>query len=91
VPRFGQHLQAPGPEFGGTQQYRGEIIEHGQRGNEKVVVVEMQRAYDLPELTLARRTWRFNPNSGEIMLEDEFAFFGASCEVEEAFMTWRAG
>jgi hypothetical protein len=88
VPRIGGHLQAPGPEFGGSQQYHGEIVDHGQVGDEKFVVIDFQQAYDMPMLTRARRRLRLEASSGEIVLEDEFAFSSAPLDIEEAFVTW---
>ena len=88
VPRIGGKLQSPGPEFGGHQRYRGEIVEHAERDDEKSVVIDFQRAYDLPALTSARRTLRLAPNTGETLLEDVFAFDGEPLGVEESFVTW---
>jgi hypothetical protein len=90
VPRIGGRLQAPGPEFGGRRQFHGAIVEHGEREGMKRAVIELQRAYDLPELTLARRTLTLNPRSGAALLEDEFAFAGPPLPIEEAFITWGA-
>jgi len=84
VPRIGSKLQSPGPEFGGRRRYHGEIVEHG----EKFVVIDLHQAYELPALTLARRTLRLMPDTGETLLEDTFAFDGAPLEIEEAFVTW---
>jgi len=88
VPRIGGHLQAPGPEWNGHQQYHGVIVEHSERDDEKSVVIDFHRAYDLPALTLARRTLRLLPNTGETTLEDVFAFDGPPLDIEEAFVTW---
>lgn len=88
VPRIGGHLQAPGPEWNGHQQYHGVIVEHSERDDEKSVVIDFHRAYDLPALTLARRTLRLLPNTGEIFLEDVFGLDGEPLEIEEAFVTW---
>lgn len=85
VPRFGGALQASGPEFGGTQQFYGTIIEHGERDGKKVAVVEFHHAYDLPELKKAVRTLTFDPITGEIELVDEF---DTTLEVEETFVSW---
>jgi len=88
VPRIGGRLQSPGPEFGGRQQHHGLIVEHGQRAGEKFVVIDFHHAYDLPALTLARRTLRLNPHTGEVFLEDVFAFDGPPLAIEEALVTW---
>jgi hypothetical protein len=90
VPRIGGRLQAPGPEFGGRRQFHGAIVERGERDGQKYTVIELQRAYDLPELTLARRTLTLDPHSGAALLEDEFAFDGPPLPIEEAFVTWGA-
>ncbi len=88
VPRIGGHLQAPGPEWNGHQQYHGVIVEHSERADEKSVVIDFHPAYDLPALTLARRTLRLAPQTGETTLDDVFAFDGPPLAVEEAFLTW---
>ncbi len=88
VPRIGGQLQAPGPEFGGCQQYRGMIVHHESAADAKSVVIDFHRAYDLPALTQARRILRLNPDTGETLLEDCFAFDGAALPIEEAFLTW---
>lgn len=88
VPRIGGCLQTPGPEFGGGEQYRGEIGAYGESGREKYVVIDFHKAYALPALTLARRWLRLAPGSGEALLEDVFEFEGKPLEVEEAFVTW---
>jgi hypothetical protein len=88
VPRIGGQLQAPGPEFGGRQQFHGVIVGHGERDGAGYVQIELQRAYDLPELKLARRTLRLDRSSGVVLLEDEFAFEGLPLPVEEALVTW---
>jgi len=88
VPRIGGQLQAPGPEFGGRRQFYGTIVEHGSTGREKFVVIDFHTAYDLPTLTLARRTLRFDPGNGETTLDDQFAFDGDPLTIEEAFVTW---
>lgn len=87
VPRIGGKLQSPGPEFGGLRRYHGVIVDHGERGGEKYVVIDIHPAYELPTLTRARRTLRLL-EAGETMLEDEFAFEGAPLDIEEAFVTW---
>ncbi len=88
VPRFGGQLQAPGPEFGGRRQFHGTIVETGQRDGVKYAVIEFHQAYDLPALTLARRTLELGPD-GAVSLRDEFRFDGAPLAVEEAFVTWQ--
>ncbi|MGC8782747.1 MAG: heparinase II/III domain-containing protein, partial [Anaerolineae bacterium] len=71
VPVIGGRLQAPGPEFGGRRQYHGVVVACEAGPDEKRAVVEFQRAYDLPALTLARRTLRLDPATGDLLLEDE--------------------
>lgn len=88
VPRIAGQLQQPGPEFGGSRQYHGKIIAHGEEGAEKVFVIDLQPAYSAPDLLLARRTLRLNPASGVASLEDVFDFSGPPQDVEEAFATW---
>ena len=88
VPRIGGQLQAPGPEFGGVRRFYGEIVEHGQRGAIKYAVVDFHKAYDIPALTRARRTFEFDAATGALALRDEFAFDGPPLAVEEAFTTW---
>ncbi len=90
VPRIDGRLQAPGPEFGGCQQFHGRIVEHGQQGEIKFVVVDFHAAYDLPALTQARRTLRLDITSGVVTLEDAFAFATEALPIEEAFVTWFA-
>jgi len=88
VPRIGDKLQSPGPEFGGLRRYHGVIADHGERDGEKYVVIDFHAAYELPTLTRARRLLRLMPQTGETLLEDEFAFEGAPLDIEEAFVTW---
>jgi hypothetical protein len=88
VPRIGGQLQAPGPEFGGRREFHGTILEHGQRGGQKYVVIEFHKAYNVAGLTGARRTLELDVASGVVMLADGFAFEGAPLTVEEAFSTW---
>lgn len=88
VPRIGGQLQSPGPEFGGHQQFHGKIIAHSADEQEKVVVIDFQSAYNLPELTLARRTLSLAPDTGEVLLQDAFEAEDRPVEVEEAFVTW---
>jgi len=88
VPRIGGQLQSPGPEFGGRQRYRGQIVDHGREGGEKYVRIEFQGAYDLPTLRLAQRVLALDPATGLVRLDDEFGFAGEPLEVEEALVTW---
>lgn len=88
VPRLGSQLQAPGPEFGGRQQFHGTLVEVGPRGSHKVAVIDFHAAYDLPDLRGARRTLDLDPHTGEVTLTDEFRFASAPLPVEEAFSTW---
>ena len=88
VPRIGGQLQAPGPEFGGRQQYHGTVVATEAGPDGKLAIIDFHHAYDLPSLTLARRTLRLDPKNGDVSLEDTFAFDGAALEIEEAFVTW---
>ena len=88
VPRIGGQLQAPGPEFGGMRQYHGNIIEHGEKDGLNFAMIDIHPAYNLPGLKLARRRLTFDPLSGEVTLEDEFAFSGETMAIEEALVTW---
>ncbi|GAB4523124.1 MAG: hypothetical protein OHK0046_36430 [Anaerolineae bacterium] len=88
IPRIGGQMQQPGREFGGTQQFYGTIVEHGERDGLKYAVIDFHTAYKLPELTLARRTLTLNPATGEAAVEDVFEFAGEPLPVEEAFVTW---
>lgn len=91
VPRIGGALQSPGPEFGGRRQFHGRIVEDGLAngpGAEKYAVIEFAGAYALPALASARRRLSLAPGTGEVLLEDVFAFHGAPLDVEEALMTW---
>jgi hypothetical protein len=88
VPRIGGQLQHPGPEFGGSKQYRGTIVEHSARDGAKFVVIDMQGAYAIAGLKLARRTLQLSPLIGEISLADQFAFDETPLSIEEAFLTW---
>lgn len=88
IPVIGGHMQQPGPEFGGRKQYHGEIVEHGERDGAKFAVVDFHAAYDLPELTRARRTLTLDPQTGAATIHDSFAFAGDPLPIEEAFVTW---
>jgi hypothetical protein len=88
VPRIGGHLQMPGPKFGQGRLEHGKILSQGRAGAMKAVVMDIQRVYGLPELTLARRTLELDERNGEVRLEDRFEFSGSPLEVEEAFVTW---
>ena len=88
LPRIGGHMQQPGPEFGGHQQYHGTIIDHGERNGEKFTVVDFHTAFDLAALTLARRSLTLNPQTGEANIHDTFTFTGAALPIEESFVTW---
>jgi hypothetical protein len=88
VPVIGGRLQAPGPEFGGRRQFHGAIIACETGLDEKSVVIDFHRAYDIPTLSLARRSLKLNPRNGELLLEDRFAFDGEALPIEEAFVTW---
>jgi hypothetical protein len=88
VPRIGGQLQSPGPEFGGSRRFYGTIVEHGQRGAVKSVVIDFQTAYDAPSLTQARRTLELDATTGALALADDYAFDGDALDIEEAFSTW---
>jgi hypothetical protein len=88
VPCIGGQMQQPGPEFGGKQQYYGTIVERGEKDGIKFIVVDFHTAYDIPELTLARRTLSLNTATGEATIQDSFAFDGDAMPIEEVFVTW---
>ncbi len=88
VPRIDGAMQQPGPEFGGHKQFHGTIIEHGMEGDCKFVTLDFHTAYDLPNLTLARRKIQLNPTNGEATIHDRFEFEGDVLPIEEAFVTW---
>jgi hypothetical protein len=88
VPRIDGRLQAPGPEFGGQQQFHGTIIERGRRGSTKYAVIDFHTAYDLPGLRRARRTLELHAQTGVVTLTDEFDFAALPLAIEEAFSTW---
>lgn len=88
IPRIGGHLQQHGREFGGTRQFFGTIIEHGERDGRKIVVVDFHTAYDLPQLTRAQRTLSLDANTGVAQLTDTFVFAGEPLPIDECFVTW---
>jgi len=88
VPQIGNHLQMPGPEFGGKKKYYGKIEEIGETEGAKFAIIDLKPAYDIPELELARRRFTFIPSTGEVVLEDEIGFSGAALPIEEALVTW---
>lgn len=88
IPTIGGHMQQPGPEFGGSQQYHGTFVANGERDGAKFVTVDFHTAYDLPALTQARRTLTLNPASGVATIEDTFTFDDEPLPIEEAFVTW---
>lgn len=88
IPRIGGMMQQPGPEFGGRRQFYGTIIDYGERDGKKYATVDFHTAYDIPELTLARRTVTLNVVTGEATIEDNFAFASNPLPIEEAFVTW---
>lgn len=88
VPRIDGQLQQAGPEFGGHAHHYGTIVEQGQRDEQKVAVIDFHTAYEVPSLTMARRTLSLDPANGQLRLEDEFTFDGEALPVEEAFVTW---
>jgi len=88
VPRIGDHLQMPGPEFGGSKKYHGKIIEHAKTDGGKFVAIDLHPAYDIPSMKLAHRRLTFTKAGGEVLLDDQFAFLGEALSIEEAFITW---
>ncbi|MFZ6031227.1 MAG: heparinase II/III domain-containing protein [Chloroflexota bacterium] len=88
VPCIGGQLQSPGPEFGGRRRFYGTIVEQGQSGEAKKVVIDFHTAYDLPALVLARRTLTLDA-AGVVCLHDRFEFQDDPLEIEEAFVTWK--
>jgi hypothetical protein len=88
IPRIGGHMQQPGPEFGGKQQYHGTIIDCGERDGQKYAVIDFHTAYDLPQLTLARRTFTLETATGAVVMHDIFTFDGEPLLIEEVFVTW---
>ena len=81
-------MQQPGREFGGNKQFYGTIVECGERDEQKYVIVDFHTAYNIPELTLARRTLSLDFATGEAVIHDLFGFEGNPQPVEEAFVTW---
>jgi hypothetical protein len=55
-------------------------------GKEKRVVMEIARAYDLPELESLRRT--ITLSGDEAVIEDRISFSESEQIVEEAFVVW---
>lgn len=88
LPIIGGHMQQPGPEFGGSQQYHGTIVDYGEQDAKKYAVVDFHTAYDIPELTLARRTLTLDSKTGSATIHDSFEFSGDALPIEEAFVTW---
>lgn len=88
IPRIGGQMQQPGPEFGGSRQYHGTIVEHSERDGRKFTVVDFHNAYALPQLARARRTLSLDPLTGAAEIHDEFAFADTPMPIEEAFVTW---
>ncbi|HUW59976.1 MAG TPA: heparinase II/III family protein [Candidatus Bathyarchaeia archaeon] len=76
VPRIGGKLQLTGKERHGVMEKTGE----------KSVALTFEKAYGIPSLTQASRS--FELNNGEVVLQDAFVFQDEPLEVEEAFMTW---
>jgi hypothetical protein len=88
IPRIGGSLQQPGPEFGGCKQFHGSIIDYGEDGECKFITLDFHTAYDIPNLTLARRHLQLNPVTGEAIIHDSFEFDGDPLPIEESFVTW---
>lgn len=88
VPTIGGHLQVPGPEFGGRREHGGTIVEHGERDGRKLVVMELRGAYPPNLLRSLRRTLLFDPESGELVMEDLFEFAEKPLDIEEACVSW---
>jgi len=88
VPVIDGKLQQPGPEFGGSKQFHGELTVHAERDGQKTAEIEMSPAYDVPGLAKAHRAINFDPSTGAVTLTDEFAFEGKALSVTEAFVTW---
>ena len=88
LPRIGGKLQSAGPEFGGSKQYHGKIVDYAMTAQDQHAVIDFHTAYDLPGLTLARRVLHLSPSDGVVTLEDLFGFSQSPLEIEEAFVTW---
>lgn len=89
LPRIGGQMQQPGAEFSGTKRFYGTILEHGERDGLKYAVIDFHTGYDLPQLSLARRTLTLDPRTGEATVQDHFTFSGDPLPIEEAFVTWQ--
>ena len=88
IPRIGGQMEQPGPEFRGRRQFYGTIVERGEREGWKFVVIDFHTAYNITDLTLARRTLSLNPATGEAEVYDLFDFAGDPLPIEESFVTW---
>ncbi|MBN1681471.1 MAG: heparinase II/III family protein [Anaerolineae bacterium] len=87
VPRFDGALQAADLEFGGAQRFYGTIIEQGERDDSKTVVIDFDKAYNLPALTHARRILELDKHTGVVELVDTFEC-SETLTIEEAFVSW---
>lgn len=81
VPVIGGKLQSEGETF------RGGIVRYEPGGTEKRVDMELQGAYEIPALAKVLRSFRLSA-TGDLVLEDTFAFTDGALPVEEAFVTW---
>jgi hypothetical protein len=90
VPRIAGQLQAPGPEFHGSRQHHGEILEVQTGTRTKKVRIELEGAYELPDLTGLERHLDLDAGSAVLTLTDNYRFSGAPLGIEEAFVTWGA-
>jgi hypothetical protein len=88
LPRIGGRQQMPGPKFGGGLLAEGKIVDYRLDSREPYAVIDFAALYGLPELSLARRKLHLVADTGEIWLEDTFAFAGEALDIEEAFVTW---
>ncbi|MBI5931551.1 MAG: heparinase II/III family protein [Chloroflexi bacterium] len=88
IPRISGKMQQPGREFGGERRFYGTIVDHGEDDGWKFVTLDFHTAYDLPELTLARRTVSLDPKTGVAIIQDQFEFAADPLPIEEAFVTW---
>lgn len=82
VPRIGGALQSAGAEF------RGDIVAYDASGRDKRVAMTIHKAYQVPGLEEALRSFHLDAATAEIVLEDRFTFSGNPQPVEEAFVTW---